>query len=325
MIITKTPFRMSFVGGGSDIGSFYRLEKGAVLSTSIDKYMYLTVHKRFDDSIRVCYSVTEEVNKVSQIKHPLVRETLKLLSIEGGVEISSNADVPGKGTGLGSSSSYTVGLLNALYSYKGEQISKEKLAIQACEVEIEKCGEPIGKQDQYAASYGGLKLYEFMPNDEVNVVPVESTKDFLKLFSDSILVFYTGETRSARGILSEQTKLSSRKDKRLVLRRMAEFAYQFKDEIEKENLTNLGGLLKENWNLKKSLTNRISNNTIEEIYSLGLENGAMGGKLLGAGQAGFIMFLAHKKHHKNITKALNKLRKVDFGINSKGTEVIYSD
>jgi len=172
VIVSKTPLRMSFVGGGSDLPAFYREEMGAVLSTSIDKYMYICVNKKFDGRIRISYTRTEEVERREEVEHPLVREALDLVGIDGGIEIASMADIPSKGSGLGSSSTYTVGLLNALYAYRNQFASKEKLASQACEIEIDRCGEPIGKQDQYAAAYGGLNLIRFHPDDSVSVDPV---------------------------------------------------------------------------------------------------------------------------------------------------------
>jgi Predicted kinase related to galactokinase and mevalonate kinase len=205
MIICKTPLRMSFVGGGSDLPVYYRQVKGAVLSTSIDKYMYVTVNQKFDGDIRLSYSVTENVNCADELKHPIVRNILKLLSIKGGVEITSMADIPSRGSGLGSSSSYTVGLLHALYAYKNNYISKAELGRLASYVEIELCGEPIGKQDQYAAAFGGLNLICFHVDDSVSVEPVICKPETIKKMEESIIVFYTGRTRSASALLCEQS------------------------------------------------------------------------------------------------------------------------
>jgi len=323
MIISRTPFRMSYVGGGTDIKAFYQEEIGAVLSTSIDKYMYVSVHSKFDGGIRIAYSKTEEVQSVNEIEHPLVRETLKLLDLDGGIEITSTADIPGKGTGLGSSSSYTVGLITALNAYKGISIPTSILAEQACEVEIIKCQEPIGKQDQYAAAFGGLNLYEFSPDGKVVVSPVLCSGDFRASMNESTLVFYTGTVRSASKILAEQTRISAKEDKRRVLRRMAALAYEFKSAIESNDLSQLGEMLKENWILKKSLTADISNSMIDDIYNTAMSAGALGGKLLGAGAGGFMMFLAAKEHHENIKRRLSHLTPVDFNIESSGSKVIY--
>ena len=323
MIISRTPFRMSYVGGGTDIKEFYKEETGAVLSTSIDKYMYVSVHSKFDAGIRIAYSRTEEVNFLHEIEHPLVRETLKLLELKGGLEITSTADIPGKGTGLGSSSSYTVGLINALSAHNNISISPQSLAEKACEVEILKCGEPIGKQDQFAAAFGGLKLYEFMPNDKVIVSPVLCSSEFKDLMNDNTLIFYTGKLRSASKILQEQTRVSNEKDKRLTLRRMAKLAYDFKLSIESNDLNSLGNMLHENWNLKKTLTKEISNSFIDEIYGNAISSGALGGKLLGAGAGGFMMFIAPKNKHQGIIKSLSKLRLINFKLESSGSKIIY--
>ena len=304
MIITRTPFRMSYVGGGTDIASFYRDEGGAVLSTAIDKYMYITVHKKFDDGVRVAYSRVEEVQAVSDINHPLVREVLAELDLNGGVEITSTADIPAKGTGLGSSSSYTVGLISALIAFMGKQIRPEDLASMACKIEIERCGEPIGKQDQYAAAIGGLKLYEFRSDESVGITPVLCSDNFRGILDNSTLIFYTGKTRSASGILAEQTKNNASDDKKISLRRMVELAYEFKAGIEAENLLMLGELLKENWSLKKRLASGITNPHIDEMYLSGMQAGAIGGKLLGAGAGGFMMFLVDSKNREAVIKAI---------------------
>ena len=323
MIISRTPFRMSYVGGGTDIGAFYREEMGAVLSTSIDKYMYISVHAKFDGGIRIAYSKTEEVSSIHEIDHPLVRETLKLLNIHGGLEITSTADIPGKGTGLGSSSTYTVGLITALNAHSGVSIPTSSLAEMACEIEISKCKEPIGKQDQYAAAFGGLNLFEFAPDDQVHVSPILCSNAFKNTINESTLAFYTGTDRSASKILAEQTRISTNVDKRRILRRMAALAYEFKAAIEASDLVEMGELLKENWHLKKSLTANISNSTIDDIYHTAIDAGALGGKLLGAGAGGFMMFLASKSRHQEIKKRLSNLKQVDFNIESTGSKIIY--
>ncbi len=325
MIITRTPFRMSYVGGGTDIANFYRQEQGAVISTAIDKFMYITLHDRFEKGIRVAYSKTEEVETIDQLEHPLVREALRIMNINSGIEITSTADIPGKGTGLGSSSSYTVGLLKALHAYCSRPISNAGLADMACRIEIEKCGEPIGKQDQYAASFGGLKLYEFLSDERVNVTPVVCSKAFETKLNAATLVFYTGNTRSASGILHEQTKNSTDSQKVMSLRRMAGLAYDFKHAIEAGNFPELGELLKENWALKKTLANGISNDLIDTIYQEGIGAGAIGGKLLGAGSGGFMMFLAEPRYHDAIASKLSQFRKTQFNIEKKGSEVVYHD
>lgn len=323
MIVSKTPLRMSFVGGGSDLPSFYREEVGAVLSTSIDKYMYICVNKKFDGRIRVSYNLTEEVDCRQKIVHPLVREALNLFKIEGGIEIASMADIPSKGSGLGSSSAYTVGLLNALYAYHNQVASKEKLARQACEIEINRCNEPIGKQDQYAAAFGGLNLICFYPDDTVSVEPVICRPEIVSEIEDSILVFYTGRTRSASSVLAKQSSAMQQPTQRALMRRMVQLAFFMKEQIEAANLDYIGNLLDENWRLKAQLTSNISDPQIDEWYKKGLLNGASGGKLLGAGNGGFIMFFAPKERHVQISTALAELKPVKFRFDRIGTQIVF--
>lgn len=323
MIVSKTPLRMSYVGGGSDLPSFYREEVGAVLSTSIDKYIYVAVNKKFDGKIRLSYSKTEEVEGVSQIEHPLVREALTMLSISGGIEIASMADIPSRGSGLGSSSSFTVALLNALYAFNNQYVSKETLAKQACEIEIERCGEPIGKQDQYAAAYGGLNLIRFHPDDSVSVDPVICSPDIIKRIDESTLVFFTGRTRSASAVLKNQSNAMKLENRRALMRRMVELAFELKKELESGDVENFGSILDENWKLKAQLTSGISDPQIDEWYSKGIQAGASGGKLLGAGNGGFIMFYAPPEHHVKIKLALAELAPIKFGLDRNGAQIVF--
>lgn len=323
MIVSKTPLRMSFVGGGSDLPAFYREEVGAVLSTSIDKYMYICVNKKFDGRIRISYSQTEDVDVPHQIAHPLVREALNLVGIDGGIEIASMADIPSKGSGLGSSSSYTVGLLNALYAYRNQFASKEKLASQACEIEIERCGEPIGRQDQYAAAYGGLNLIRFHSDDSVSVDPVICKPSLLQEMEDSTLVFFTGRTRSASAVLANQSAAMKSTDGRSLMRRMVQLAFEMKDQLESGSLEHIGDLLDENWRLKAQLTSGITDPQIDAWYAAGMANGALGGKLLGAGNGGFMMFYAPKEKHALITASLNDLEPVKFRFDRAGAQIVF--
>jgi D-glycero-alpha-D-manno-heptose-7-phosphate kinase len=323
MIISKTPLRMSFVGGGSDLPAFYREEEGAVLSTSIDKYMYICVNKKFDGRIRISYSRTEDVDRRQEVEHPLVREALDLVDIEGGIEIASMADIPSQGSGLGSSSSYTVGLLNALYAYRNQFASKGKLASQACHIEIDRCGEPIGKQDQYAAAYGGLNLIRFHPDDSVSVDPVICKPSLLQEMEDSTLVFFTGRTRSASAVLANQSEAMRATDRRIFMRRMVQLAFDMKEQLESGTLENLGNLLDENWRLKAQLTLGITDPQIDAWYAAGMANGALGGKLLGAGNGGFMMFYAPTERHPQITAALSDLEPVKFRFDRAGTQIVF--
>ena len=323
MIVSKTPLRMSFVGGGSDLPAFYREEMGAVLSTAIDKYMYICVNKKFDGRIRISYTRTEDVERREEVEHPLVREVLNLLDVKGGIEIASMADIPSKGSGLGSSSTYTVGLLNALYAYRNQFAAKEKLASQACEIEIDRCGEPIGKQDQYAAAYGGLNLIRFHPDDSVSVDPVISNPSLLREMEDSILVFFTGRTRSASTVLACQSAAMRVTDRRALMRRMVQLAFEMKEQLESGTLAHLGDLLDENWRLKTQLTAGITDPQIDAWYTSGKAHGALGGKLLGAGNGGFMMFYAPRERHPQIKAALSDLEPVKFRLDRAGAQIVF--
>lgn len=323
MIISRTPLRMSFVGGGSDISSFYRKFGGAVLSTAIRKYVYVTVNRKFDGGIRLAYSKTEEVSSLQEIEHRLLRAAFEMLELEGGVEITTTADIPSRGTGLGSSSSFTVGLIQAVSAYLGRHVSAEALAEKSCEVEIERCGEPIGKQDQYAAAFGGFNLIEFKPDDSVAVSPVVMSETVRSTLERRIVTFYTGRTRSASNILKEQSEVSaSQVDKQNALRRMVELTYVLRDELSAGNLDGFGEVLNENWMLKKSLTSSISTAEIDDWYGKAIGAGALGGKLLGAGAGGFMMFYADEERHTDIEKALG-LRRVPFGFEPLGSRILF--
>lgn len=323
MIVSKTPLRMSFVGGGSDLPVWYREELGAVLSTSIDKFIYISVNPKFDGRIRLNYSQTEEADHFSQLQHPLVREAMAITEILGGVEIASMADIPSKGSGLGSSSSFTVGLLNALYAFKNQYISKGDLARLACEIEIERCGEPIGKQDQYAAAFGGLNLIRFHPNNGVSVDPIICSSSLIQQLNNSILVFFTGRTRSASLVLEGQSAALKQAERRNLMRRMVELAFELKRELEIGSLDNFGDILDENWRLKAQLTNGISDPQIDGWYSTGLAHGAKGGKLLGAGNGGFIMFFAPPERHDDIKAALPGLTPKRFRFETNGAQIVF--
>lgn len=324
MIISRTPLRMSFVGGGSDLAVFYRKFGGAVVSTAINQFVYITVNKKFDEKIRVSYSKTEEARTVDRIKHPLVREAMKLLKIDGGLEITSVADIPGRGSGLGSSSSFTVGLLHALHAYAERYAGAEQLAQEACEIEIGRCGEPIGKQDQYAAAYGGLNFIQFHEDDSVSVEPILCKRETLRTIQDHILVFYTGITRSASDVLKhQQSAVASEKKKQAVMRKMVALAEQMKSELQRNRAGAFGEIIHEGWLLKKSLTSGISTDAIDGWYAKARKAGAVGGKLLGAGAGGFLMFYAPPEKHEAITQSLGKLRRMDFKFEPQGSRILF--
>jgi|TARA_B110000967_G_C18853543_1_gene545892 D-glycero-alpha-D-manno-heptose-7-phosphate kinase len=325
MIVSRTPLRMSFVGGGSDLPSYYRQKGGAVLSTSIDKYIYVTVNKKFDSDIRLSYSLTENESSAKQIKHPIVRNALSFLGIERGIEITSISDIPSHGSGLGSSSSYTVALLHALYSYQGKSISKEELGRLSSYIEIDLCGDNIGKQDQYAASFGGLNLIKFNEDDSVEVSPIICKPETILRMEESILVFYTGRTRSASSLLNDLSENMKRPRKRALMSDMVSIAYEMKDLLENNDVDFVGELLDKNWKLKRQMTLGISDAQIDDLYNKGILAGATGGKLLGAGNGGFIMFFAPKEKHVNITKAMKNLKSIPFSFEGGGSKIVFSD
>jgi D-glycero-alpha-D-manno-heptose-7-phosphate kinase len=324
MIISKTPLRMSFVGGGTDLPGFYRENGGAVLSTAIDKYIYITVNKRFDDSYRISYSRTEEVPTIDEVQHPLARECLRLTGCSDGIEVTSIADIPARGTGLGSSSSFVVGLLHALHAYAGRYVSAGRLAEEACQIEIERCGEPIGKQDQYAAAFGGLNVIRFHPDDRVDVEPVVCRPEVLLRLQEQFLTFYTGATRSASALLAKQAQdVASDRAKQRCLRRMVALVDEARRALQGGELEEFGMLLDENWRLKVSLTAGISNEHVDRWYRLAREAGAWGGKLLGAGEGGFLLIHAPVESHEAIRRALGELREVPLGCERNGSQIIF--
>ena len=321
MIITKTPFRVSFCGGGSDMANFYEKYGGCVLSTSINKYCYISIHPYFNDKQTLLkYSENELVDEIDQIKHSIFRQVLKDMHIHG-VEITSTADIPG-GTGLGSSSTFTVGLLNTLSCYKGKFVSKDKLAKLACEVEIEKLGNPIGKQDQYGAALGGLNYIKFNQDGSVSHEPILMEGKTYKKLQKNLLMFYTGTTRSANTILAEQTKNITSEDKAKNLLKMCGLAKDMKVALENNDISSFGKILDEGWQLKKELASGIANPAIDEAYKIAMKNGALGGKLLGAGGGGFLLFYCEEEKQEQLKKALG-LRELDFTFERDGTSVIY--
>jgi D-glycero-alpha-D-manno-heptose-7-phosphate kinase len=324
MIISRTPLRISFAGGGTDLSAFYRREPGAVVSTAINKYIYITVNKKFDRKIRASYSVTEIVDSVDKLKHELIREALRLVGIEGGIEITSISDIPSQGTGLGSSSSYTVGLLNALYAYTGKLVGAERLAREACQIEIEVCGKPIGKQDQYIAAYGGFKYIQFCPDETVEVTPILCSHQARAELERNLLLLYTGMTRSAETILSQQSENTHHQaDARASLQRIRCLADTLREALARGDLAAFGEHLHQGWLEKRRLAHGISTPAIDQWYDIALQHGALGGKLLGAGGGGFLLLYAPAKHHQAILEALPMLRPIPFHFEPQGSKIIY--
>ncbi len=324
MIITRTPLRISFVGGGSDLPAFYEQEPGAVVSTAIDKYIYITTNPKFDHKIRASYSITEIVDGVDELQHELIRESMKLLGITSSIEITSISDIPSQGTGLGSSGSYTVGLLNALYAANGHMAGAERLAGEACHVEMDLCHHPSGKQDQYIAAYGGLQYIRFNPDGSVFTDPVICRQKTKKDLQAGLLMFYTGMTRKTRNLLSEQAKLTREKpDKQASLRKMVGLAGQLLEALEANDLGGFGEILHTGWMEKRKLTAHISNTQIDGWYRRARAAGAIGGKISGAGGGGFLLLYAPPEKHGDITRALPELRPVPFRFSPQGSKVIY--
>jgi D-glycero-alpha-D-manno-heptose-7-phosphate kinase len=322
MIITRTPFRVSFCGGGSDIASFYEKNGGCVISTSIDKYMYVTIHPTFrEKGIVLKYSKIENVGSIDEIDHNIFKQCLNDFKLNG-VEISSVADVPA-GTGLGSSSTFTVGLLHSLYAYANKYVSKERLANEACEVEIDKLREPIGKQDQYAAACGGLNYIAFNRDGTVSVEPIVMRRDSYKKIEGNLMMFYTGDVRSASAILKEQSKNISHGDKEKAMIKMCDITKKLKVELEKNNVDYLGEALHDNWLIKRTLASSISNPDIDKWYETAIKNGAIGGKLLGAGGGGFLLFYVPIDKQKSVRESLGELDEIEFGFDWQGSTIIY--
>ena len=326
MIISRTPFRVSFVGGGSDLPAFCERQPGAVLSVTIDKAMYLSLHPYFDRGKTLLrYSKSQLVEDLEDIEHPIFKAALKLMEIRGGIEISSTADLP-SGTGMGSSSSFTVGLLHVLAAYKARYPSKEFLASMASYLEIDVLGEPIGRQDQYAAAHGGLNVIEFSANGDVRVEPITLSRGTLNELDSRLLMFYTGEQRAASSILSDQgNRVASDDEKFQATAKMVELVWEMRDALYEGDLWAFGDLLDKNWQLKRSLSKQISSSAIDEAYARALDAGAIGGKLLGAGGGGFLLVYAELEHHDKIRQALSSLDELEFHFSMQGSSIVHTD
>lgn len=322
MIISQTPLRISLAGGGTDLASFYRQEEGWVISSAIDKYVFVIVKERFDDKIYINYSRKEIVDSVDQIEHDLVREAMRKTRVDHGVEITTLADIPSTGSGLGSSSSVTVGLLNALYAYQGELVTAERLAREACEIEIDILGKPIGKQDQYIAAYGGIRFFRFKPNEEVIVEKVDLENSMRRRFGANLLLFFTGKTRSADAILSEQRANTSSKME--LLRGIKQQAAQIRAAIEARQFDEVGKILAQSWQLKKGLASQISNGDIDNMYAQAINAGALGGKISGAGGGGFLLLYCPREKQNQVREALKDYREFPFFLEKYGSKIIFN-
>jgi D-glycero-alpha-D-manno-heptose-7-phosphate kinase len=323
MIISRTPLRVSFAGGGTDLPSFYTQHGGgAVLSAAIEAYVYVLVNQKFDRDIRLSYSKTAEyVPRVDAVRHPMAREAMKATGVTEAVEIVTVSDIPAEGTGLGSSSSFAVGVLNALHAFRGELLSPRELAEEACRIEIEVLKEPAGKQDQYAAAYGGLRYYEFQPEGTVNVQPVPLSPQEREDFSRHFSLFYSGLTRSANNILSRQQERTSENSS--TLQRMREMALETRNAILARDYPRVGHLLEEGWKLKRSLADGISNPSLDEMYERVMAAGALGAKVTGAGGGGFFLVAHPPEKAADVEQALDGFRKVDLRISPTGSQIIF--
>jgi len=324
MIITRSPLRISLGGGGTDLPSYYRKHTGFLISAAIDKYVYITIHKTFIEELLIKYSKLEKVGKVSDIEHPIIRESLLELEMSGKyIEITSLADIPA-GTGLGSSGSFTTALLKALNAYNNQIISTRFLAEQACKIELDRLGEPIGKQDQYIAAFGGITAFEFLPDERVEIAPVQLDKEALYNLEDNLVLFFTGYSRSASSILKEQDDKSKVDDDEITdnLHFVKELGKQSLQALESGDLIKFGELMNVHWEHKKKRSGNMSNGKIDEWYGLAMRNGAVGGKLIGAGGGGFLMFYTEDKMKLRHTLMNAGLEEVRFRFDFEGTKVV---
>jgi D-glycero-alpha-D-manno-heptose-7-phosphate kinase len=323
MIITRSPLRISLGGGGTDLPSYYEKHTGFLLAAAIDKYVCITLHQTFVPELIIKYSKLERVNSLDEVHHPIVRESMRLVGVDGsGLEITSMADIP-SGTGLGSSGSFTTALLKALHTHKKNLIHPRDLAEQACHVEIGILKEPIGKQDQYIAAYGGLTCFQFLPNGQVEAWPLRLSSETLYNLEDNLLLFFTGYSRSASSILKEQDDKSKKREQGMVdnLHFVKELGYQSKEALEKGDLTRFAELMNVHWEHKKQRAGGMSNEDINRWYELARANGALGGKLIGAGGGGFLMFYAEEKARLRLAMHQAGLREVRFRFDWEGTKV----
>ena len=322
MIISKTPLRISLIGGGTDLKDFYKKNLGHVISTTIDKYIYVIVKERFDDLIVLHYTDNEIVNEVRKIKHELIREALIKVGITKGIEIITLADIPSKGTGLGSSSTLTVGLLNALYTYKGIQPTEEKLAREACEIEIDILKKPIGKQDQYIAAYGGLKKFTFLKDETVEIKCFDLSADERRVLGSNLTLHYTSIIRNANSILEKQKKNIDVKNKELQI--ISDLVFDAESALESRNFNEIGTILNKNWSAKRLLADNISNNTIDKMVSKAIKNGAIGCKIAGAGGGGFLLSYIPREKQDIYRKAMADFKELPFMIDPFGSRIIFN-
>jgi D-glycero-alpha-D-manno-heptose-7-phosphate kinase len=324
VIISRTPLRVSFVGGGTDLPDFYEEHGGAVVSTTVDKWIHVIVAKRFEGDVRVSYSQTEIVENAAAVEHELVREAMRLTGVPRGIDVVTLADVPSRGTGLGSSSTVTVGLLNALYAFQGVYKSPLHLAEEAARIEIEILGKPIGRQDQYAVAVGGFNFIEFLPRGGApRVEPIVCPPQTLKRLQRSLILFYTGRQRRADDVLREQKQAVQDGVAVAALKRIRDLAHDLRGRLAADDAEALGPLLHENWELKRTLAGRVSAPEVDVWYERALAAGARGGKILGAGGGGFLLLAASPERHDAVRAALPDLREVPVKFSARGTHITF--
>jgi len=329
MIISRSPVRITLGGGGTDLSSYYSKFEGALLAATINKYTFVTAHPRFEQDILLKYSQLEHCEKTAEIKHNIFREALRLLDIKPGLELTSLADIPGR-SGMGSSGSFTVALLNVLHTYKNEFVSQEQLAEEACKIEIDMLKEPIGKQDQYICSFGGIKQLLFAKDGRVTVKPLDLKDEYVDELESNLLIFYTGITRHASDILKEKNEKSKKKNVTTLdsLHKIKEIGIETKKALERGDIDKLGEFLHEHWLTKKQLSTVVSNPFIDECYNLARKYGALGGKIMGAGGGGFFMFYHNgtNKEKSEFVKTLNKkgLKKMRFHFDFEGSKILFN-
>lgn len=321
MIISQTPLRISICGGGTDLKDYYSQNEGFVISSAIDKYVFVIVKERFDDLIYVNYTKKEIVESFDEVEHDLVREAAKLSGLVNGVEITMLADIPSEGSGLGSSSSLTVGLLNAFYNYMGKQVSAEQLAAEACRIEIETLKKPIGKQDQYIAAYGGLSTFKFKKDDKVSYTPVNIDSSLKRKLGANLLLFFTNVTRKSSKILSEQRKKI--KSNIVYHDKIKDLAYEAVSALNKGQVDKIGILLNENWTLKKNLASTITNGDIDKMHQRAIQGGAVGGKISGAGGGGFLLSYCKRENQDLFREAMSDYKEMPFMLEPFGSKIIF--
>jgi D-glycero-alpha-D-manno-heptose-7-phosphate kinase len=324
MITSRTPLRISFSGGGSDFKEYYRKYGGCVISTSINKYVYLSMHPYFyPDEYLIKYSETENVKSIDCIKHRIIKEVFLKYDIRG-VDFNSNADIPSGGTGLGSSSAFTASLITLCAAYKGLYVTKEQAAEMACEIEIDTLGEPIGKQDQYACAIGGVNYISFNPDDTVSIEKITLNNETINKLQNRLIMFFTGITRPAKSILTTQRdNILTDTNKIRTLHQMVNLTVNLKHDLQNGNIDNFGKMLDTGWRLKKNMASGISNDQIDSIYELATRNGAEGGKILGAGGGGFLLFYVREENRNKLIAAMNTYRQFDFKFENIGSTIIY--